>query len=88
MGKLKILKVLDSIKENLLPNQGVYAYNQPTLMPLDPVQKGDKPCAFCGSSETLFVGFEQSGSIAGGLKSWEFKCEKCQNYSVYDTEWG
>lgn len=88
MEELKILKVLDSIKENLLPNQEVYAYNQPTIKPLDSVQKGDKPCAFCGSSKTLYVGFEHSGSVAGGVKSREYKCVKCNNYSVYDTEWG
>ena len=88
MKNLIKLTVLKSIKMQLDSNQAVYAYNIPTLARLEHSEKGDRLCAYCGSPDTVLVGFERSGSVAGGIDSKEYKCLKCNNYSVYDIEWG
>ena len=82
------LEVLKSIKLRQSHNEHVRVGRKPSLSPIKKTIESDKACAVCGFNKTTLVGDDSFGSNSGGMEIEEFKCQKCNNYSVYISEWG
>jgi len=44
------------------------------------------PCASCKSADTILIWADECLTNAGGTKEYEFKCQNCGLYSLYEEQ--